>query len=153
MDTNFAVFTDTRDNLIIENDGFYPDMSLEGLTDRFAIDGDLKQSLLVSFIKLAMSRCNEALKTNKKQWLQKGLTELKEVNPTNTLGNQTESEMLYTNAVYFAAYAEICSTQDRSQRNLVEAAERLDRAAIYQQKSTYALGQLSGHGKIQVRLL
>ncbi len=153
MDTSFAVFADTHEDLIVQNDGFYPDISIKGLTERFAIDGSFKPSLLVSYVQLAMSRCNAALQLNKSQWLKKGIKKLADVNPTQTLGNQPESEILYINAVYFDAYAEICSTQDRSQRNLVDADEREDRAAIYKQKSTFALGQLAGQGKMQVVMI
>jgi hypothetical protein len=153
MDTGFGLAVAEPEQIIIKNEAFYPDISLADFKAYFLIDASLNNALLINFLTLSMSRCNRDLAVKQRQWQAQGARTLAQVTEAAVIGGQSEYTRLYISAVHYAAYAELLSTKERQVRTPIEANERIDSAAIYQQKSAYAIADLCGHHRIQVEAI
>lgn len=152
VDHGFGIEAEAPNNVIIKNDGFYPDLSTGEFREWFALNASMSSALLLDFITLAIIQVNRQLQKVKDQWKKQGFKVLSEVSASQ-VGEQSELITLYKSAVFFAAYASIESSEYRQGRSPLNADERMDNASVYLQKSHFAIAGLHKKPRIEALMI
>lgn len=152
----FEVNQDTqRTSEEIDNNGFFPALSLAEFVTLFAIPSTIENDLLKAKLLVAMDEVNQKLNSFKEQQIKNGFATLASV-PGDQLGGESAKLMQYKQAVYAEAKAELINTsvsmarRAEAENSAASAAELL---SYYKKISTNAVARITGRGSIGVHLI
>jgi len=140
---------------IIENDGFWPDLSVSEFQKGYRLPAEFLGDLLTDALSIAMAEVNSDLAKLKSSWLAAGITTVEKADPMS-LPERAWKAKLYKRAVYCRAKASALQqfatvTRRESAENIgKEAPEREDTFLAFSQQAVRAL---QGRGRITAALL
>ena len=139
----------------IENNGFWPDLSLAEYQKAYRLPGEYLSDVLVTQLELAMGEVNQDLRKLMLSWQDIGITEVATADPL-LLEERAYKVKLYKRAVYCRAkataltdYATV-TRRDVAENTGLEAPERADTYLAFSQQAVRAL---QGRSRITVALL
>ena len=139
----------------IENDGFWPDLSLAEFQKAYRLPGEYLVETLVDGLISAMTEVNTDLAKCKAKWQVAGVTSLNSADPM-VLPERTFQAQTYKRAVYNRAKSSLLTqfvtiTRRESAENTgKEAPERAETFLAFSQQAVRAL---QGRGRITAALL
>ena len=139
----------------IENDGFWPDLSLAEFQKAYRLPGEYLVETLVDGLISAMTEVNTDLAKCKAKWQVAGVTSLNSADPM-VLPERTFQAQTYKRAVYNRAKASLLTqfatiTRRESAENTGK--ELPERAETFLAFSQQAIRSLQGRGRITAVLL
>lgn len=138
----------------IENNGFWPDLSLGEFQKAYRLPGEYLSEVLVTQLELAMAEVNQDLRKLANSWKSLGITEVATADPL-LLEERAFKVKLYKRAVYCRAKATALTDYATVTRREVaentgkEAPERADQYLAFSQQ---AIRALQGRSRITVSL-
>lgn len=138
----------------IENNGFWPDLSLAEYQKAYRLPGEYLSEVLVTQLELAIAEVNQDLRKLAKSWQSLGITEVATADPL-LLEERAFKVKLYKRAVYCRAKATALTDFATVTRREVaentgkEAPERADQYLAFSQQ---AIRALQGRSRITVSL-
>lgn len=138
----------------IENNGFWPDLSLAEFQKAYRLPGEYLSEVLVTQLELAMAEVNQDLRKLANSWRSLGITEVATADPL-LLEERAFKVKLYKRAVYCRAKATALTDYATVTRREVaentgkEAPERADQYLAFSQQ---AIRALQGRSRITVSL-
>lgn len=87
---------------IVENDGFYPNVSLGEFQRVYRVPAEYNAELIEHHMRLAIADCNDILAPQKTRWTRAGNATLAEAEP-KLIGGRNLAEARYLRAVYCQA--------------------------------------------------
>ncbi|MBK0058252.1 head completion/stabilization protein [Pseudomonas sp. S44] len=138
----------------IENNGFWPDLSLAEYQKAYRLPGEYLSDVLVTQLELAMAEANQDLRKLANSWKSLGITEVATADPL-LLEERAFKVKLYKRAVYCRAKATALTDYATVTRREVaentgkEAPERADQYLAFSQQ---AIRALQGRSRITVSL-
>ncbi|AXO90249.1 head protein [Pseudomonas parafulva] len=138
----------------IENNGFWPDLSLAEYQKAYRLPGEYLSEVLVTQLELAMAEVNQDLRKLANSWQSLGITEVATAD-TRLLEERAFKVKLYKRAVYCRAKATALTDYATVTRREVaentgkEAPERADQYLAFSQQAVRAL---QGRSRITVSL-
>jgi hypothetical protein len=139
---------------IIENDGFWPDLSVSEFQKGYRLPAEFLGDLLTDALSIAMAEVNDDLAKLKSSWLTAGIAVVEKADPM-LLPERAWKAKLYKRAVYCRAKASALQqfatvTRRESAENTgKEALEREDTFLAFSQSAVRAL---QGRGRITAKL-
>lgn len=139
----------------IENNGFWPDLSLAEYQKAYRLPGEYLSDVLVTQLELAMGEVNQDLRKLMLSWQDIGITEVATADP-RLLEERAYKVKLYKRAVYCRAKATALTDYATVTRREVaentgkEAPERADTFLAFSQQAVRAL---QGRSRITAVLL
>lgn len=138
----------------IDNDGFWPDLSLAEFQKGYRLPAEYLPELLVTELQTAMFDVNRDLAKLKARWQGAGVSSVESAD-TTVLPERTYQVALYRRAVYCRAKATLLTQFATVTRR--EAAENTgkelpERGETFQAFSSQAVRALQGRGRITVSL-
>lgn len=140
---------------IIENNGFWPDLSLAEYQKAYRLPGEYLSEVLVTQLELAMGEVNADLKKLMASWQSIGITEVATADPL-LLEERAYKVKLYKRAVYCRAKATaLTDFATVTRREVAEntGKEAPERADTYLAFSQQAVRALQGRSRITAVLL
>lgn len=140
---------------IIENNGFWPNLSLAEYQKAYRLPGEYLSEVLVTQLELAMAEVNQDLSKLATSWQSLGITEVATADPL-LLEERAFKVKLYKRAVYCRAKATALTDFATITRREVaentgkEAPERVDTFLAFSQQAVRAL---QGRSRITAALL
>jgi hypothetical protein len=139
----------------IENDGFWPNLSLAEFQKGYRLPAEYLVDMLATDLTMAMIEVNHDLAKLKDQWQNAGVTSVESADPT-VLQERTFHAATYKRAVYCRAKASLLSQFASVVRR--ESAENLgkeepERKETFLEFSQQAVRSLQGRGRITAVLL
>ena len=139
----------------IENDGFWPDLSLSEFQKAYRLPGEYLVETLVDGLTTAMVEVNQDLARLKARWQDAGVTSVESADPT-VLPERTFHVATYKRAVYCRAKANLLTqfatiTRRESAENTGKEAP--ERGETFLEFSQQAVRSLQGRGRITAVLL
>ena len=139
----------------IENDGFWPDLSLAEFQKSYRLPAEYLGEMLVADLSMAMVEVNTDLATCKARWQSAGVTSVESADPM-VLPERTFQAATYKRAVYCRAKASLLTQFATVVRR--ESAENLgkelpERSETFLAFSQQAVRSLQGRGRITAALL
>ncbi|WP_273822705.1 head completion/stabilization protein [Pseudomonas asplenii] len=138
----------------IENNGFWPDLSLAEYMKAYRLPGEYLSDVLVTQLELAMVEVNNDLNRLMGRWKDLGITEVAKADPM-LLQERAFKVKLYKRAVYCRAKATALTdyaTVTRRAEAENAGKDAPERAETYQAFSAQAVRALQGRGRITVAL-
>lgn len=138
---------------IIENNGFWPDLSLAEYQKAYRLPGEYLSEVLVTQLELAMAEVNQDLQKLANSWQGLGITEV--ASADSRLEERAFKVKLYKRAVYCRAKATALTDfatvtrRDVAENTGKEAPERADQYLAFSQQ---AIRALQGRSRITVSL-
>lgn len=148
---NPTTFVDQR----IENDGFWPNLSLSEFQKEYRLPAEYLVELLGADLSMAMIEVNNDLATCKTKWQAAGITSIETADST-VLRERTFKAKLYKRAVYCRTKGNLLpqfatvTRRDSAENTGKEAPERRDTFLAFSQQAVRAL---QGRGRITAVLL
>lgn len=139
----------------IENNGFWPDLSLAEYQKAYRLPGEYLSEVLVTQLELAMGEVNTDLKSLLVSWRSLGITEIATADPV-LLEERAYKVKLYKRAVYCRAKATaLTDFATVTRREVAEntGKEAPERADTYLAFSQQAVRALQGRSRITAALL
>lgn len=139
----------------IENNGFWPDLSLAEYQKAYRLPGEYLSEVLVTQLELAMGEVNADLKKLMASWQSIGITEVATADPL-LLEERAYKVKLYKRAVYCRAKATaLTDFATVTRREVAEntGKEAPERADTYLAFSQQAVRALQGRSRITAVLL
>ncbi len=139
----------------IENNGFWPDLSLAEYMKAYRLPGDYLSDVLVTQLELAVGEVNTDLKKLMASWKSIGITEVATADPL-LLEERAYKVKLYKRAVYCRAKATALTDYATvTRREVAEntGKEAPERAETYLAFSQQAVRALQGRSRITAALL
>lgn len=139
----------------IENNGFWPDLSLAEYQKAYRLPGEYLSEVLVTQLELAMGEVNTDLSKLMASWQSIGITEVATANPL-LLEERAFKVKLYKRAVYCRAKATaLTDFATVTRREVAEntGKEAPERADTYLAFSQQAVRALQGRSRITAALL
>lgn len=139
----------------IENNGFWPDLSLAEYQKAYRLPGEYLSEVLVTQLELAMGEVNTDLKSLMVSWRSLGITEIATADPV-LLEERAYKVKLYKRAVYCRAKATaLTDFATVTRREVAEntGKEAPERADTYLAFSQQAVRALQGRSRITAALL
>lgn len=139
----------------IENNGFWPDLSLAEYQKAYRLPGEYLNEVLVTQLELAMGEVNADLKKLMASWKSIGITEVATADPL-LLEERAYKVKLYKRAVYCRAKATaLTDFATVTRREVAEntGKEAPERADTYLAFSQQAVRALQGRSRITAVLL
>ncbi|ORL64410.1 head completion/stabilization protein [Pseudomonas sp. p1(2021b)] len=139
----------------IENNGFWPDLSLAEYQKAYRLPGEYLSEVLVTQLELAMGEVNADLKKLMASWKSIGITEVATADPL-LLEERAYKVKLYKRAVYCRAKATaLTDFATVTRREVAEntGKEAPERADTYLAFSQQAVRALQGRSRITAVLL
>ncbi|ORL70306.1 head protein [Pseudomonas putida] len=139
----------------IENNGFWPDLSLAEYQKAYRLPGEYLSEVLVTQLELAMGEVNADLKKLMASWQSIGITEVATADPL-LLEERAYKVKLYKRAVYCRAKATaLTDFATVTRREVAEntGKEAPERADTYLAFSQQAVRALQGRSRITAALL
>lgn len=139
----------------IENDGFWPNLSVAEFQKGYRLPAEFLVDMLVADLTTAMIEVNRDLAKRKSQWQSAGITSVESADPM-VLQERTFHAATYKRAVYCRAKASLLSQFASVVRR--ESAENLgkeepERKETFLEFSQQAVRSLQGRGRITAVLL
>ena len=140
---------------VIENDGFWPNLSLAAFQGSYRLPGEYLAALLVEEMTTAMHEVNRDLAKLKARWQESGVSNLESAD-TTVLPERTFQAATYKRAVYTRAKAQLlsqfASVNRRTEAENVakEAPETREAFLAFSQQAVRAL---QGRGRMTAALL
>jgi hypothetical protein len=139
----------------IENDGFWPNLSVAEFQKGYRLPAEFLVDMLVADLTTAMIEVNRDLAKRKSQWQSAGITSVESADPM-VLQERTFHAATYKRAVYCRAKASLLSQFASVVRR--ESAENLgkeepERKETFLEFSQQAVRSLQGRGRITAALL
>ncbi|VVO66357.1 hypothetical protein PS903_01045 [Pseudomonas fluorescens] len=140
---------------VIENDGFWPNLSLAEFQKGYRLPAEYLVDMLVTDLTTAMIEVNHDLAKRKSQWQGVGIASVESADPT-VLQERTFHAATYKRAVYCRAKASLLPQFASVVRR--ESAENLgkeepERKETFLEFSQQAVRSLQGRGRITAALL
>lgn len=139
----------------IENDGFWPDLSVTEFQKGYRLPAEYLVDMLAAELNTAMVEVNTDLARKKAQWQDAGVSRVESADST-VLPERTHKVALYKRAVYTRAKASLL-TQFASVIRRAEAEnlgkEAPERTETFLEFSQQAVRALQGRGRITAALL
>lgn len=140
----------------LENDGFFPDISLGEFQRLYRVPAEYLQELVEHHLRLAISDCNDALAEQQTIWIKHGAEQLEDVSD-RAIGGKKVLVMQYNRAVYARAMGLLVRAYTSLNRKAEAeqlAKEGVDVTQDYFAQSKHALRRLRGVGEnITVELI
>jgi len=140
---------------IIENDGFWPDLSLAEFQKGYRLPAEYLSEMLVTDLNTAMIEVNRDLARRKSQWQSAGVTTVKSADPM-VLPERTFHTATYKRAVYCRAKASLLTqfaTVTRRESAENTGKELPERGETFLEFSQQAVRSLQGRSRITAVLL
>lgn len=140
---------------VIENDGFWPNLSLAAFQGSYRLPGEYLATLLVDELNTAMHEVNRDLAKIKARWQGNGVSNLESADST-VLPERTFMAAMYLRAVYTRAKAQLlpqfASVNRRTEAENVakEAPETRETFLAFSQQAVRAI---QGRGRMTAKLL
>jgi len=139
----------------IENDGFWPDLSLAEFQKGYRLPAEYLVDMLVTDLTTAMIEVNRDLARRKSQWQNVGITTVESADPI-VLPERTFHTATYKRAVYCRAKASLLTqfaTVTRRESAENTGKELPERGETFLEFSQQAVRSLQGRGRITAVLL
>ena len=139
----------------IENDGFWPELSVSEFQKGYRLPAEYLVDMLATDLTTAMIEVNHDLATRKSQWQNVGITSVESADPT-VLQERTFHAATYKRAVYFRAKASLLTqfaTVTRRESAENTGKELPERGETFLEFSQQAVRSLQGRGRITAVLL
>ena len=139
----------------IENNGFWPDLSVAEFQKAYRLPGEYVIELLVTQLNMAMSEVNDDLRRLMVSWQGLGVTNLATANP-QVLPERAHQVNLYKRAVYCRAKGKALTdfaTVTRRESAENTGKEAPERGETYLEFSQQAVRALQGRSRITAVLL
>ncbi|SED16023.1 Phage head completion protein (GPL) [Pseudomonas frederiksbergensis] len=139
----------------IENDGFWPDLSVAEFQKGYRLPAEYLVDMLVTDLTTAMTEVNRDLAKRKGQWQNVGITTVESADPM-VLPERTFHKATYKRAVYCRAKASLLSqfaTVTRRESAENTGKELPERGETFLEFSQQAVRSLQGRGRITAALL
>jgi hypothetical protein len=140
---------------VIENDGFWPDLSVTEFQKGYRLPAEYLVDMLVTDLSTAMTEVNRDLARRKSQWQNVGVTTVESAD-TTVLPERTFHVATYKRAVYCRAKASLLTqfaTVTRRESAENTAKELPERGETFLEFSQQAVRSLQGRGRITAALL
>ena len=151
--STLAINPSAPENIMITNDGFYPELSFNEFENHMRGDGSGDIAAMHQDLKLAMITVNAELKDFKKKYASYvSFTDI----PSTDYGTETEFLILYRAAVFFRAKSEILGKWRNfdTTKSGHEYAEKMElKISDYLAKSQDYIARLSGNTKTLIRVI
>ncbi len=138
------------ENVLVENDGFFPDISSEQIREVIRLDASITNARLIHEIENAMLECNDLLSILKSR-----ADTLHQLN-TSTINGKGNKEILYFRAIA-ACCAALLLEKYRSYDSSGTGQNRADDVGIssaeHRRNQRYAIRDLLGQNRMTVDLL
>lgn len=140
---------------VIENDGFWPDLSMAEFQKGYRLPGDYLGEMLAADLNMAMVEVNSDLAKLKAQWQDAGVSRVESAD-TTILPERSFQAATYKRAVYYRAKASLLSQfatvsrRESAENTGKEAPERSESFLAFSQQAVRAL---QGRGRITAALL
>ena len=140
---------------VIENDGFWPDLSVTEFQKGYRLPAEYLVDMLAAELTTAMTEVNRDLAKRKSQWQNVGITTVESAD-TTVLPERTFHVATYKRAVYCRAKATLLTqfatvTRRESAQNIGK--ELPERGETFLEFSQQAVRSLQGRGRITAVLL
>ncbi|MHC6223492.1 head completion/stabilization protein [Pseudomonas sp. X10] len=152
---SFSGRTSTVVDQTIENNGFWPDLSLAEYQKAYRLPGEYLSDVLITHLELAMAEVNADLQRLMAGWQNTGITEVATADPM-VLPERSLKVKLYKRAVYCRAKATaLTDFATVTRREVAEntGKEAPERAETYLAFSQQAVRALQGRSRITAVLL
>ena len=139
----------------IENDGFWPDLSLVEFQKGYRLPAEYLVDMLATDLTTAMFEVNHDLAKLKAQWSAAGVSSVESADPM-VLPERTFQAAMYKRAVYTRAKASLLTqfaTVTRRESAENTGKEQPERAETFLAFSQQAVRSLQGRGRITAALL
>lgn len=139
----------------IENDGFWPNLSLADFQEKHRLPGEYLSHMLVDELTMAMHEVNRDLAKLKARWQDVGVSNVESADST-VLPKRTYKASLYKRAVYTRAKASLLTQfATVTRRELAENAgkEAPERTEKFLEFSQQAVRALQGRSRITAALV
>jgi hypothetical protein len=139
----------------IENDGFWPDLSVAEFQKGYRLPAEYLVDMLVTDLTMAMIEVNHDLAKRKSQWQNVGVTTVESAD-TTVLPERTFHVATYKRAVYCRAKASLLTqfaTVTRRESAENTGKELPERGETFLEFSQQAVRSLQGRGRITAALL
>jgi hypothetical protein len=139
----------------IENDGFWPDLSVTEFQKGYRLPAEYLVDMLVTDLTTAMTEVNRDLARRKSQWQNVGVTTVESAD-TTVLPERTFHVATYKRAVYCRAKASLLTqfaTVTRRESAENTAKELPERGETFLEFSQQSVRSLQGRGRITAALL
>jgi hypothetical protein len=139
----------------IENDGFWPDLSLAEFQKGYRLPAEYLVDMLVTDLSTAMIEVNHDLARRKSQWQNVGITTVESADPM-VLPERTFHAATYKRAVYCRAKASLLTqfaTVTRRESAENTGKELPERGETFLEFSQQSVRSLQGRGRITAALL
>ncbi|MFJ2988325.1 head completion/stabilization protein [Collimonas sp. NPDC087041] len=142
----------------VENDGFYPDISLQDMREAMRLDGTVTAPRLIQAIVAAVMHVNAELRDWKRQQIAAGFAALAAV-PADRVNRESELLAHYRRAVYCTAKADLIERYrdyDSTASSLSDkkTMEALDNAPGEQRRNAHwAIADILGRPHVTVELI
>lgn len=139
----------------IENDGFWPDLSVSEFQKGYRLPAEYLGEMLVADLTMAMIEVNTDLAKLKASWQSAGVTSVESADPM-VLPERTFQAATYKRAVYCRAKASLLTqfaTVTRRESAENTGKELPERGETFLEFSQQAVRSLQGRGRISVALL
>lgn len=151
-------FSGKSNNLVdqdIENDGFWPNLSVAEFQKGYRLPGEYLGEMLVADLTMAMGEVNTDLAKCKARWQSAGVTSVESADPV-VLPERTFQAATYKRAVYCRAKASLLTqfaTVTRRESAENTGKEAPERRETFLEFSQQAVRALQGRGRITAVLL
>ena len=139
----------------IENDGFWPDLSVSEFQKGYRLPAEYLGEMLVADLSMAMVEVNTDLAKLKARWQSVGVSSVESADPM-VLPERTFQAATYKRAVYTRAKASLLTqfaTVTRRESAENTGKEQPERAETFLALSQQAVRSLQGRGRITAMLL
>jgi len=139
----------------IENDGFWPDLSVAEFQKGYRLPAEYLVDMLAAELTTAMTEVNRDLAKRKSDWQNVGITTVKSADPM-VLPERTFQAATYKRAVYCRAKASLLTqfaTVTRRESAENTGKELPERGEAFLEFSQQAVRSLQGRGRITAALL
>jgi hypothetical protein len=139
----------------IENDGFWPDLSVAEFQKGYRLPAEYLVDMLVTDLTTAMTEVNRDLAKRKSEWQNVGVTTVESADST-VLPERTFHAATYKRAVYCRAKASLLTqfaTVTRRESAENTGKELPERGEAFLEFSQQAVRSLQGRGRITAALL
>jgi hypothetical protein len=139
----------------IENDGFWPDLSLAEFQKGYRLPAEYLVDMLAADLTTAMIEVNRDLAKRKSEWLNAGVTTVESADPM-VLPERTFHAATYKRAVYCRAKASLLTqfaTVTRRESAENTGKELPERGETFLEFSQQSVRSLQGRGRITAALL
>lgn len=153
--SGFSGKPSTQVEQIIENDGFWPDLSVSEFQNGYRLPGEYLVDMLTADLSTAMYEVNLDLAKLKARWQDVGVSNVESADST-VLPERTFQASLYKRAVYTRAKASLLTQfATVTRREVAEntGKEAPERAEAFLAFSQQAVRALQGRGRITAALL